>query len=394
MSATIFTVNAGSSSLKFSLWERADSSQLQERLRGEIQKIGAAPRLFAWYPDGSHVHDRDFGASAASRTHEELLPEILDLLPENESPLFAIAHRVVHGGTVFQQPTRIDPQTLAAIEALTPLAPLHQPHNLAGIRACARLRPQVPQVASFDTAFHRTMPPVARRVGLPREYEAQGIRRYGFHGISYEYIAKRLRDVDPALAAGRTIVAHLGNGASLCAMRGGCSVDTTMSFSTLDGLVMGTRPGSLDPGVVTYLMRERGMSGAAIEDTLYHRSGLLGISGIDSDMRTLLASNDPHARDAVELFTFRAVREAGALVTSLGGLDGLVFTAGIGEHAPAVRAGICARLQWLGIDLDESANNAATACITRPASRVRVYVLPTDEERMLAEHALMLLREV
>lgn len=393
MSAAIFTVNAGSSSLKFSLWERDDRSQLQERLRGEIQNIGVAPRLSARWQDGSHMLHRDFGAPAASRTHEKLLPEIFDLLPESKWSLFAIAHRVVHGGDVFQQPTRIDPQTLTAIEALTPLAPLHQPHNLAGINACAKLRPQVPQIACFDTVFHRTMPPVARRFGLPREYEAQGVRRYGFHGISYEYIAKRLRELDPVLAAGRTIVAHLGNGASLCALQDGCSIDTTMGFSTLDGLVMGTRPGNLDAGVLTYLIRERGMSGATIEDMLYHRSGLLGVSGIDSDMRTLLASSDPHARAAVELFTFRAAREVGALVTSLGGLDGLVFTAGIGEHAPVVRAGICARLGWLGIDLDQAANSAGALCITRPASRVRVYVVPTDEERMLAEHASMLLRQ-
>jgi acetate kinase len=393
MSASIFTLNAGSSSLKFSCWEVAGSSQLHEKLRGEIQRIGIAPHLAARLPDGSRLLDRDFGESAASLTHEQLLPKVFDLLPEKALSLTAIAHRVVHGGEIFQRPARIDPQTLAAIEALTPLAPLHQPHNLAAVRACARLRPEVAQVACFDTAFHRTIPPVARRFGLPEKYEAQGILRYGFHGISYEYIARRLRKVDAGLADGRSIVAHLGNGASLCAMHGGRSVDTTMSFTPLDGLLMGTRSGALDPGVVTYLMRERGMSGADIEDVLYHQSGLLGVSGISSDMRALLASNDSRAREAIDLFIFRAAREAGALVVSLGGLDGIVFTAGIGEHAPEVRAGICARLGWLGIDLDETANDAGALCVTRPASRVRVYVLPTDEERMLAEHATVLLHD-
>jgi acetate kinase len=393
MSAIIFTVNAGSSSLKFSLWEMSDRPALQERLRGEIEKIGIAPRIAARRPDGTPLLDRDFGPSAASRTHEQLLPEILDLLPERKSPLAAIAHRVVHGGDVFHEPARIDARALTAIEALTPLAPLHQPHNVACIRACAQLRPQVPQIACFDTAFHDTMPPVARRFGLPHEYESLGIRRYGFHGISYEYIARRLCEIDPRLAAGRTIVAHLGNGASLCAMLGGRSVDTTMSLTALDGLLMGTRPGSLDPGAVIHLMRERGMTAAAIEDMLYRRSGLLGVSGVSSDMRTLIASDDPRAHEAVDLFIFRASREAGALVASLGGIDGLVFTAGIGEHAPSIRAGICARLAWLGIELDETANESGALCVTRRTSGVRVYVVATDEERMLADHAMMLLRK-
>lgn len=391
MTKVILTINAGSSSLKFSLWEIGDTHALRELWRGEIEKIGIAPRLFARRPDGTRIVDRDLGQAASDLTHEQLLPHVFELAPAASVRLFAIAHRVVHGGEKFQETVRIKPHTLNAIEALTALAPLHQPHNLAGIRACARLRPDVPQVASFDTAFHHTILPAARRFGLPREFEAQGVRRYGFHGISYEYIARRLRELDPELAAARTIVAHLGNGASLCAMIGGRSVDTTMSFTPLDGLLMGTRPGTLDPGVVIYLMRNGGMGAEEIEQLLYHRSGLLGVSEIGSDMRSLLASDDRRAQEAVELFIFRAAREVGALVASLGGLDGLIFTAGIGEHAPAIRAGICARLGWLGLEVDEDANKTGAQSIATAASQVRSYVVPTDEECMLAEHALALL---
>jgi acetate kinase len=388
MASVILTINAGSSSLKFSLWEIAGSGDLSEAWRGEIEQIGIAPRFVASRPDGRRVVDRQLGKGSADRTHEQLLPDVFKLLPASPTALAAIAHRVVHGGQEFQQPIRIDVHVLSAIEALTPLAPLHQPRNIAAILACARLHPEVPQVACFDTAFHRTMPLLACWLGLPREYRSQGVRRYGFHGISYEYIARQLREFDAAAAAGRTIAAHLGNGASLCAMLDGRSIDTTMGFTPLDGLLMGTRPGTLDPGVVIYLMREHGMDADAIEELLYHRSGLLGVSGIGSDMRTLIASHDPRAREAIELFAFRAARETGALVASLGGLDGLVFTAGIGEHAPAIRTAICARLAWLGIEIDEAANAASARCISAPTSHVHVYVVPTDEERMLAEHAL------
>ena len=392
MTEAVLTINAGSSSLKFSLWEVVDSHDLRELWRGQIEKIGLAPRFFARRPDGTAILDHSLGEAAAESTHEQLLQDAFDLLPPLPAGLFAIAHRIVHGGEMFAAPVRIEPRMLMEIEALTPLAPLHQPHNIAGIRACMRLLPEVPQIGCFDTAFHRTMPPVGRRFGLPRKLEAQGVRRYGFHGISYEYIARRLPELDAALAGGRTIVAHLGNGASLCAMSAGRSVDTTMSFTPLDGLLMGTRPGTLDPGVVTYLMRERRMDATEIEDLLYHRSGLLGISEIGSDMRTLLASDDQRAREAVELFVFQAARQTAALVASLGGLDGLVFTAGIGEHASQIRAGICMRLAWLGIELDEAANAAGAERISSQPSRVPVYVVPTDEERMLADHAVRLLR--
>ncbi|HKN11133.1 MAG TPA: acetate/propionate family kinase [Pseudomonadota bacterium] len=294
----------------------------------------------------------------------------------------------MHGGSTFTASVRIDNQVMEKLSKLEPLAPLHQPHNLSAIRICARLAPHVPQVACFDTAFHQTMGPVARRLGLPRAYDEEGVRRYGFHGLSYEFIAQRLRRIDPEIARGRVIVAHLGNGASLCAMREGRSIDTTMGFTALDGLLMGTRPGTLDPGAVTYLMREHAMSAVEIEDVLYHQSGLAGVSGISSDMRTLLASDNPHAHEAVELFLFRAAREIGALAASLGGLDALVFTAGIGEHAPEIRARICARCAWLGIILDEHANSAVRLRISAQASRVHVYVIATDEERMIAQHTV------
>jgi acetate kinase len=389
MASDILTLNAGSSSLKFSLWQAGTSMELQEFFRGEIEKIGIAPHLSAREPDGRTVVDDGFDGAGAKLSHEDLLRELFAWLSQQRRGGFkAIGHRVVHGGATFTAPVRIDDDVMGQLSKLEPLAPLHQPHNLSGIRICAALQPRVPQIACFDTAFHRTMDTVTRRLGLPRAYEEEGVQRYGFHGLSYEFIAQQLRAIDPDLANGRVIVAHLGNGASLCAMHDGRSVDTTMSFTALDGLLMGTRPGALDPGAVTYLMRERTMSAAEIEDLLYHRSGLLGISGISSDMRILLASNDSRAREAVELFVFRAAREIGALTASLGGLDGLVFTAGIGEHASEIRSRVCARCAWLGVILDERANGAGQVRISTDASRVRIYVIPTDEERMIAGHTV------
>ena len=279
------------------------------------------------------------------------------------------------------------------MEALTPLAPLHQPHNLAAIRAVADVRPDLAQVACFDTAFHAGQPEVARRFAIPHELEDRGMRRYGFHGLSYEYIALHLARIDPSLAAGRVIAAHLGNGASLCAMQGGRSVDTTMSFTTLDGLVMGTRSGSIDPGLILYLLLQEGCTAESVQRLLYERSGLLGVSGVSSDMRALLESDDPRADEAVELFAYRFAREAGALTSSLGGLDGLVFTAGIGENAPAVRALACRRLTWLGVVLDDEANKRGAALISAPGSAVTVRVVPTDEEQMIARHTLHLLSQ-
>jgi acetate kinase len=280
-----------------------------------------------------------------------------------------------------------------ALDRLIPLAPLHEHHNVALIRAIAAIRPDLPQIACFDTAFHHGMPYLATRFALPREYEEAGVRRYGFHGLSYEYIAQRLRDAAPELAAGRVIVAHLGNGASLCAMRQGRSIDTTMGFTPLDGLVMGTRCGAIDPGVILYLLQQRGLTPGQVEDLLYHRSGLLGVSGgIGSDMRALLASADPHAREAIELFVFRIAREIGALTAMLGGLDGMVFTGGIGERAPAIRAMVGERLGWLGAEIDDDANDGNAAVISTPRSRIQLRVIPTDEEAMIARHTLNTIR--
>jgi acetate kinase len=386
--AAILTINAGSSSLKFSLWHLAGRDNLREALRGEIEKIGIAPRLAARTPTGDTLLDKAFCCEGARLTHEKLLQELFArrTLDRGDGCLVAVGHRVVHGGPAFVEPAVIDDAVMGRLSQLEPLAPLHQPHNLSAIRACASLAPGVPQVACFDTAFHHTIDPVARRLGLPRAYAEAGVRRYGFHGLSYEFIARRLRTIDPSIAGGRVVVAHLGNGASLCAMRDGKSIDTTMGFTALDGLLMGTRPGTLDPGAVTYLMRQHAMTAAEVEDMLYHRSGLLGISGISSDMRTLLTSADPHAREAVDLFVFRAAREIAAMAASLGGLDSLVFTAGIGEHAPAIRARICARCAWLGVLIDEDANRGGRQRIDAKTSRVATCVIPTDEEQMIAAH--------
>jgi len=303
----------------------------------------------------------------------------------------AVGHRVVHGGTEFDAPVRVNDAVFAKLEALNPLAPLHQPHNLAGIKAMRRLYPELPQIACFDTAFHRGRPPEADRFALPRRFEEAGVRRYGFHGSSYEYIMRRLAEIAPAEASGRVVVAHLGNGASLCAVRNGQAVDTTMGFTPLDGLVMGTRSGALDPGVIPHLERELGIGAQEAERILYHESGLLGVSGLSSDMRDLLASPETRAREAIDLYVWRLRRELGALTASLGGLDTLVFTAGIGENAPAVRAAACQGMEWLGIKLDESSNAAHAPVISTPESRVTLRVLPTDEERMIALHVIDLL---
>ncbi|MDE2582063.1 MAG: acetate/propionate family kinase [Rhodospirillales bacterium] len=383
----VLALNAGSSSVKFALFAVAAGEGLTRVAHGQIEGIGSAPHLLARDPAGGVLEERRFAAAA---THEDLLGILIDFVTGHLGgrALAAIGHRVVHGGTRFHRPERVTAEVLEALDALAPLAPLHQPHNLAPIRAIAATRPAVPQVACFDTGFHHTMPALATSFALPHAMTEAGIRRYGFHGLSYEFIARRLRVLAPRLAAGRVIVAHLGNGASLCAMAGGRSVDTTMGFTALDGLMMGTRSGSLDPGVVLHLIAQRGMTAAAVEDLLYHRCGLLGVSGISNDMRTLLDSDDPLAAAAVDLFVFRIGREAGALASSLGGLDGFVFTAGIGEHAAPVRAAVCARLGWLGVRLDPAANARGEGLISAADSPVAVWVVPTDEEAMIARHTL------
>jgi len=391
MPDAVLVLNAGSSSLKVSLFELAAGNALRLALHGEVDRIGSAPHFRASDLAGAVLADQDWDAAL---DFAPLMTAVLDWIEAHlgDDTLIAVGHRVVHGGADHDQPEPVTPALLDILTALTPLAPLHQPYNLAPIRAIAAARPNLPQIACFDTAFHHGMSATATRLALPRAISAAGVRRYGFHGLSYEYIAGRLRALAPDRAAGRVIAAHLGNGASLCAMHDGRSVDTTMGFTALDGLMMGTRCGSIDPGAVLYLLQQRGLSAAAIEDMLYRRSGLLGVSGLSGDMRSLLASDTTEAAEAIELFVFRAIREIGALTASLGGLDGLVFTAGIGAHAAPVRARICAGLGWLGVSLDPAANAAGAAVISTATSRVEVRVIETDEEAMIARHTLRLTR--
>lgn len=394
MSSDILALNAGSSSLKFALFEADAGCDLSLISKGEVEGIGTAPHFRVVDPSGRPVAERRWPTDAALG-HEKFLSEIFSWIEDQrgEGRLAAAGHRVVHGGAAFSAPVVVDDDVLAALDRLVPLAPLHQPHNLAAIRALRTIRPNLPQVACFDTAFHHGLPAVATRFALPCEYATAGVRRYGFHGLSYEYIAGAFAEIAPELARGRVVVAHLGNGASLCAMREGHSIDTTMGFTALDGLPMGTRCGALDPGVILYLLQERSMVPSAVENLLYHQSGLLGMSGISSDMRTLLASADPHAHDAIELFVFRIVREIGALAASLGGIDALIFTAGIGEHAVEIRRRVCEGAAWLGIELDPSANEAGGPRLTRSESRVSAWVVPTDEDLMIARHTRSVARE-
>jgi acetate kinase len=382
----LLVLNAGSSSLKFAVYRPDASGRPGPQYRGLVDEIGRDSRLRVFLaPESSGQVDREVQAG----DHEHALHLALGFLEERHPALDfrAAGHRVVHGGAAYARPVRVDEKVLADLEALVPVSPLHQPHNLAAIRALKRLRPALTQVACFDTAFHRSMPELAQRFALPRAWLEQGIRRYGFHGLSYEYIAGVLPEHLGRGADGKVVVAHLGNGASLCAMEGRRSRETTMSFTPLDGIPMGTRCGALDPGVLLYLMRERGLGLDELDDLLRHRSGLLGLSGVSFDVRELLASADPHAAEALELFTYRVAMGIGGLATALGGLDALVFTAGIGEHAAPVRAAICRRLAWLGLELDEAANTVHGARITLPASRVSAWVIPTDEEAVIARHA-------
>jgi acetate kinase len=381
----VLVLNAGSSSLKFSVF--LDGERPQPLLRGQLDLL-VHPRFVARDADGLVVAEKEWAPGTELR-HEGAIEFLFawgggEVLGGHQ--IVAVGHRVVHGGIKFVRPVRIDPRTLAELEALIPLAPLHQPHNLAAIKAVARHVPALPQVACFDTAFHRTQPPVAQAFALPRCYAADGIRRYGFHGLSYEYVASILADTDVGAARGRTVVAHLGNGASLCALRGGQSVATTMGFTALDGLPMGTRCGAVDPGVLMYLIDHYAMDARRLEELLYYQSGLLGVSGISSDMRTLLASPDPGAAEAVDLFVYRIGRELGSLAAALGGLDALVFTGGIGENAPPIRARVCRDAAWLGLELDEEPNALGGPSISRPSSRVSAWVIPTNEELMIARH--------
>jgi acetate kinase len=392
MNGPILVINAGSSSIKFSGYDTRGEGKPVLLFKGQIERIGSAPHMSATNANGVSIAEKRWPPDAKSN-HEALFDELFGWLEahlEGQKPI-GVGHRVVHGGTAFSAPARIDPAVLGMLDKLCPLAPLHQPHNIAAIRAIAAVLPALPQIACFDTAFHHGQPRVAQSFALPRELSQAGVRRYGFHGLSYDYIASALQERAPVVAAGRVVVAHLGAGASMCAMLDGKSLDTTMGFTALDGLPMGTRCGALDPGVILYLMRERGMNADQIEHMLYHDSGLLGVSGLTGDMRELLGSEDPRAKEAVDLFVYRIAQELGALVAPLGGLDGLVFTAGIGEHSPEIRRRVCERSRWLGISLDPQANFRGAERISDAVSSVSVWVIPTDEERMIARQTVEVL---
>jgi acetate kinase len=389
----ILVLNTGSSSIKFSLFRGGGSdAELRSIFEGEVDGIGqASAHLVVSDPSGKRRSESLSGEGAGD--HRAAIARVRVWLRDHGgvAGLVAVGHRVVHGGALYDAPVRVDKAVLEQLERLVPLAPLHQPHQLAAIRALAQDAPELPQIACFDTAFHRTQPALAQTLALPRELTDAGVRRYGFHGLSYEAIALALPGLAPEVADKRVVVAHLGNGASLCAMRGRRSVATTMGFSTLDGLVMGTRPGTLDPGVLLYLMDERGMDARQLEDLLYHRSGLLGVSGLSSDMRELLASTAAEAHEAMDLFVYRIARELGSLAAALGGIDALVFTGGIGENAAAIRARVCEDGGWLGIRLDEAANRAGGPRISAQGSAVSAWVVRTDENRMIARHVRTLL---
>jgi acetate kinase len=391
MADAILVLNAGSSSLKFSVF--LDGQPPEPLLRGQLEGLFTRPHFVARDHAGGMAGEKEW--AAGTRLGHEGAIEFLFAWGRGGvlrgHRIIAAGHRVVHGGLKFTHPVRIDPEVLAALEAFVPLAPLHQPHNLAAIRAIVQRVPELPQVACFDTSFHRTQPAVAQAFALPRRYTEEGVLRYGFHGLSYEYIASKLPGTDARAATGRTVVAHLGNGASMCAMQGGQSIASTMSFTAADGLPMGTRCGALDPGVLLYLMDHHRMDVRALEQLIYQQSGLLGVSGISSDMRTLLASPDPHAGEAIDLFVYRIGRELGSLSAGLGGLDALVFTGGIGENAPTIRAGVCRLAAWLGLELDTVANATGGPRISRAQSRVTAWVIPTNEELMIAQHTQRLL---
>ena len=387
MDAYTVVINAGSSSLKFCIYRTPEAGEWPLEARGQIEGIGTSPRFTAKNGDGEKLADNALDAKAVHDGSTALDALAAWLRSKyGGAKVLGVGHRVVHGGAHFAGPTRITPQVVEELRTLIPLAPLHQPHNLAAIEAVFDRLPDAPQVACFDTSFHRGQPAVTGIVPLPRDVVRGGVQRYGFHGLSYEYIASMLPAVAPEIAGGRVIVAHLGSGASLCAMKDRKSVDSTLGFTALDGLCMGTRPGALDPGVVLYLFQNLKLSAKDVESMLYKKSGLLGISGISNDMRDLLGNADPAAQLAVDFFVYRAAKEIGALAAVLGGIDGLVFTAGIGENSAEIRRRICEASAWLGIDLDADANQARSSRISTTGSRVSAWVIPTNEELIIARH--------
>ncbi|AFL49645.1 acetate kinase [Sinorhizobium fredii] len=387
----ILVVNAGSSSLKFQVFGIADAN-LTRQVRGQFGGIGTRPRLQAKKADGTVLVDQSYAAEAVSDLPAATAAAREWLLTLDGFELRAIGHRVVHGGPDYAQPVLIDATVLDRLASYQDLAPLHQPNNLAPIRLAMEINPDVPQVACFDTAFHRGHPEHTDCYALPRAFYDQGVRRYGFHGLSYEYIAERLSEIAPEAARGKVVVAHLGSGASMCALRDGRSVESTMGFTALDGLPMGTRPGQLDPGVVLYLISQKGMSADAVSDLLYHEAGLKGLSGISNDMRELLASDDPRASFAIAHFVHRCSLNAGMLAAALGGINAFVFTAGVGENSAPIRARIAEGLAWLGAELDPAANDAGAELISTATSRVALHVVPTDEELMIARQTLALIK--
>lgn len=390
MSDTVLVLNAGSSSIKFGLFEIA-ASEPALLCKGLLDEHEAKPRLVAKSPSGETLLEKQREASDKDGGH--LFADVLAFIEERfgEGRLRAVGHRIVHGGPDYSGPVELTDEVYARLDALTPLAPLHQLRCLTPVQTIRAIRPALTQIACFDTAFHHGLSPPASRFAIPRRYEERGVRRYGFHGLSFEYVAGRLASIAPQVAAKRTVIAHLGNGASLCALRNGHSVDTTMGLTPLDGLVMGTRCGTIDPGVLLYLLQHEKMSVEDVQHLLYHESGLLGVSGISSDMRTLLASGEASAPEAVELFTFRAAQEIAVMANTLEGLDCLVFTGGIGEHAKEIRSRIGERLAWLGVRIDDAANDAARERINTGDSSVDVLVIPTDEELTIARHCAALL---
>jgi len=387
---TILVVNAGSSSIKFEIFAIAGGG-LERHIKGQMDGIGTRPRLRAASHDGTPLIDKSYDAQVIADVPAAMAATGDWLRGTANVDLVAVGHRVVHGGPDYRAPVLIDAAVLKRLEQYNSLAPLHQPNNLAAIKLIMARRPQLPQVACFDTAFHRTHSAVADHFAIPEAYYQDGVRRYGFHGLSYEYIAGRLREVAPDIAEGRVIVAHLGSGASMCALADGKSVESTMGFTALDGLPMGTRPGQIDPGVLLYLLSEKQMTAKTLEHMLYHDCGLKGLSGISNDMRELEASSAPAAALAIEHFVYRIALNAGMMAAALGGVDAFAFTAGIGENSSRLRERVAQKLAWLGIDFDAAANAAGNLLISRPDSRTRLYVVPTNEELMIAQHTLALL---
>jgi acetate kinase len=391
MTDAVLVLNAGSSSIKFSAFDLA-GTDLTPLVKGQVEGLQSAPRFIARDARGEIVAEKRWGAGSRLG-HDQALEHLAQFLRGygKRHELVAVGHRVTHGGVKFKGPVRIDAAVLAELDQLSPLAPLHQPHNLTPVRLVQQQRPDLPQVACFDTAFHTNAPEVAQMFALPQELTEAGVRRYGFHGLSYEYIASVLPQFDARAATGKTVVLHLGNGASMCALAAARSIASTMGFTAVEGLPMGTRCGALDPGVVLFLIEQKGMEPRAVRELLYNQSGLLGVSGLSSDMRALLASDDPRAKLAIDIYVYRIGRELGSLAAALGGLDAIVFTAGIGENAAMIRERVCRNAAWLGVELDAPANGQGGPRISPSGSRASAWVIPTNEELMIARHTLRVL---